>query len=83
MYLRISITLERFSSTFPKAGLYWTTARYNMLLEYNYRIGEVPEWTNGAVSKIAVGSKPTGGSNPSLAVGEDYELPCKRIKANL
>jgi phosphatidylglycerophosphate synthase len=28
----------------------------------------VPEWPNGAVSKIAVGSKPTGGSNPSLAV---------------
>jgi phosphatidylglycerophosphate synthase len=28
----------------------------------------VPEWSNGAVSKIAVGSKPTGGSNPSLAV---------------
>ncbi len=28
----------------------------------------MPEWPNGAVSKIAVGSKPTGGSNPSLAV---------------
>ena len=35
---------------------------------YNLRKGEVPEWPNGAVSKIAVGLQPTGGSNPSLAV---------------
>ena len=35
---------------------------------YNIPIGEVPEWPNGAVSKIAVGLQPTGGSNPSLAV---------------
>lgn len=38
------------------------------------RKGEVPEWLNGAVSKIAVGLEPTGGSNPSLAAGEVYEL---------
>ncbi len=50
---------------------------------YNYKRGEVPEWSNGAVSKIAVGSEPTGGSNPSLAVGEEDELYCKRTKAHL
>ncbi len=55
----------------------------SMVKSYNYKGGEVPEWSNGAVSKIAVGSEPTGGSNPSLAVGEEYELYCKRAKAYL
>ena len=31
------------------------------------RIGEVPEWLNGAVSKTVVGLVPTVGSNPTLS----------------
>ena len=31
------------------------------------KIGEVPEWLNGAVSKTVVGLKPTVGSNPTLS----------------
>ena len=39
-----------------------------VLIEYNFaRPGEVPEWTNGAVSKTVVDLASTVGSNPTLS----------------
>ena len=44
-------------------------------------IGEVPEWTIGAVSKTVVVLVATVGSNPTLSAG--YKIPPRQLRLHL